>query len=164
MLSIIVAIANNNVIGKDNKLIWHLPEDLKRFKKITTGHTIIMGRKTFELLGRVLPNRKHVILCNDMELNIDNENVIVLEDISLLKEYIDSEEENFVIGGATIYKLLLPFAQKMYITKIDEDFVGDVYFPKINEEEWKIIQEEEGIKNEANPYNYKYITYLRNKS
>lgn len=164
MLSIIVAIANNNVIGKDNKLIWHLPEDLKRFKNITTGHTIIMGRKTFESLGRVLPNRKHVILCNDMELNIDNENVIVLEDISLLKEYIDSEEENFVIGGATIYKLLLPFAQKMYITKIDEDFVGDVYFPKINEEEWKIIQEEQGIKNEANPYNYKYITYLRNKS
>ena len=164
MLSIIVAIANNNVIGKDNKLIWHLPEDLKRFKKITTGHTIIMGRKTFESLGRVLPKRKHVILCNDMELNIDNENVIVLEDISLLKEYIDSEEENFVIGGATIYKLLLPFAQKMYITKIDEDFVGDVYFLKINEEEWKIIQEEEGIKNEANPYNYKYITYLRNKS
>ncbi len=164
MLSIIVAIANNNVIGKDNKLIWHLPEDLKRFKKITTGHTIIMGRKTFESLGRVLPNRKHVILCNDMELNIDNENVIVLEDISLLKEYIDSEEENFVIGGATIYKLLLPFAQKMYITKIDEDFVGDVYFPKINEEEWKIIQEEQGIKNEANPYDYKYITYLRNKS
>ena len=164
MLSIIVAIANNNVIGKDNKLIWHLPEDLKRFKNITTGHTIIMGRKTFESLGRVLPKRKHVILCNDMELNIDNENVIVLEDISLLKEYIDSEEENFVIGGATIYKLLMPFAQKMYITKIDEDFVGDVYFPKINEEEWKIIQEEEGIKNEANPYNYKYITYLRNKS
>ena len=164
MLSIIVAIANNNVIGKDNKLIWHFPADLKRFKNITTGHTIIMGRKTFESLGRVLPNRKHVILCNDMELNIDNENVIVLEDISLLKEYIDSEEENFVIGGATIYKLLLPFAQKMYITKIDEDFVGDVYFPKINEEEWKIIQEEEGIKNEANPYNYKYITYLRNKS
>lgn len=164
MLSIIVAIANNNVIGKDNKLIWHLPEDLKRFKNITTGHTIIMGRKTFESLGRVLPNRKHVILCNDMELNIDNENVIVLEDISLLKEYIDSEEENFVIGGATIYKLLMPYAQKMYITKIDEDFVGDVYFPKINEEEWKIIQEEEGIKNEANPYNYKYITYLRNKS
>lgn len=164
MLSIIVAIANNNVIGKDNKLIWHLPEDLKRFKNITTGHTIIMGRKTFESLGKVLPNRKHVILCNDMELNIDNENVIVLEDISLLKEYIDSEEENFVIGGATIYKLLMPYAQKMYITKIDEDFVGDVYFPKINEEEWKIIQEEEGIKNEANPYDYKYITYLRNKS
>ena len=75
MLSIIVAIANNNVIGKDNKLIWHLPEDLKRFKALTTGHTIIMGRKTFESLGRVLPNRKHIILCNDAQMNIDNENV-----------------------------------------------------------------------------------------
>ena len=84
MLSIIVAIANNNVIGKDNKLIWHLPEDLKRFKSLTTGHTIIMGRKTFESLGRVLPNRKHVILCNDAQMNIDDENVEILSDISLL--------------------------------------------------------------------------------
>ena len=84
MLSIIVAIAKNNVIGKDNKLIWHLPEDLKRFKRLTTGHTIIMGRKTFESLGRILPNRHHVILCNDAELNINDENVEVLNDISLL--------------------------------------------------------------------------------
>ena len=75
MLSIIVAVAENNVIGKDNKLIWHLPEDLKRFKRLTTGHTIIMGRKTFESLGRILLNRKHVILCNDMETNIDDENI-----------------------------------------------------------------------------------------
>ena len=105
MLSIIVAVANNNVIGKDNKLIWHLPEDLKRFKALTTGHTIIMGRKTFESLGRVLPNRKHIVLCNDVNLNIENENVEVLSDISMLEKYINSAEENFVIGGATIYKL-----------------------------------------------------------
>ena len=140
MLSIIVAIANDNVIGKDNKLIWHLPEDLKRFKSLTTGHTIIMGRKTFESLGRILPNRKHVILCNDMEMNIDDENVEILEDISMLQKYIDSEEENFVIGGATIYKLLMPYANKLYITKINESFEGDVYFPKINEEEWKEVK------------------------
>ncbi len=81
MLSIIVAVADNNGIGKDNGLLCHLPEDLKRFKKMTTGHNIIMGRKTFESLGRVLPNRYHVILCNDMEMNIDDENVEVLEDI-----------------------------------------------------------------------------------
>ena len=117
MLSIIVAVANNNVIGKDNKLIWHLPEDLKRFKALTTGHTIIMGRKTFESLGRVLPNRKHIVLCNDVNLNIENENVEVLSDISMLEKYINSAEENFVIGGATIYKLLLPKASKLYITK-----------------------------------------------
>ena len=103
MLSTIVAIANNNVIGKDNKLIWHLPEDLKRFKQITTGKNIIMGRKTFESLGRVLPNRKHIILCNDMKMDIDNENVEILDDISKLDKYINSDEENFVIGGATIY-------------------------------------------------------------
>ena len=161
MLSIIVAVAENNVIGKDNKLIWHLPEDLKRFKKLTTGHTIIMGRKTFESLGRILPNRKHVILCNDMELNIEDENVEVLEDISMLKQYIDSTEENFVIGGATIYKLLLPYANKIYLTLIHEKFEGDVFFPEIDEREWKIVDTEKGLKDEKNPYDYEYITFVK---
>lgn len=163
MLSIIVAVAENNVIGKDNKLIWHLPEDLKRFKKLTTGHTIIMGRKTFESLGRILPNRKHVILCNDMELNIEDENVEVLEDISMLKQYIDSTEENFIIGGATIYKLLLPYVNKIYLTLIHEKFEGDVFFPEIDEREWKIVETEKGLKDEKNPYDYEYITYTREK-
>lgn len=161
MLSIIVAVAKNNVIGKDNKLIWHLPEDLKRFKRLTTGKNIIMGRKTFESLGRVLPNRRHIILCNDMELNIDNENVEVLEDISLLDKYINSDEEHFVIGGATIYKLLMPYCNKLYITHIDEEFEGDVYFPEIDNNIWEIVEEEQGIKDEANPYDYKYVNYVR---
>lgn len=161
MLSIIVAVANDNVIGKDNKLIWHLPEDLKRFKRLTTGHTIIMGRKTFESLGRVLPNRKHVVLCNDANLNIENENVEVLTDVNMLDKYIESEEENFVIGGATIYKLLLPKAEKLYLTKINEGFEGDVYFPEIKEEEWKVVSKEQGLQDENNPYNYEYINYER---
>lgn len=161
MLSIIVAIANENVIGKDNKLIWHIPEDLKRFKRLTTGHTIIMGRKTFESLGRILPNRKHVILCNDVQMNIEDENVEILEDISLLDKYINSEEENFVIGGATIYKLLMPYCNKMYITKINESFEGDVYFPQIVENEWNIEKTEKGLKDEQNPFDYEYIDYIR---
>ena len=161
MLSIIVAKASNNVIGKNNSLIWHLPEDLKRFKSLTTGHTIIMGRKTFESLGRVLPNRKHVILCNDMEMNIENENVEVLEDISMLDKYINSEEENFIIGGATIYRLLMPYANKMYITEINQEFDGDVTFPEINKDEWKVIDIEKGLKDEKNPYDYNYVTYVR---
>ena len=161
MLSIIVAKAKNNIIGKDNQLIWHLPEDLKRFKNLTTGHRIIMGRKTFESLGRILPNRKHIILCNDMEMNIEDENVEVLEDISMLKKYIESEEENFVIGGATIYRLLMPYSNKLYITHINEKFDGDVYFPKINDKEWQIIKKEKGLKNIENPYDYEYITYVR---
>ena len=161
MLSIIVAIANKNVIGKDNKLIWHLPEDLKRFKRLTTNHTIIMGRKTFESLGRVLPNRKHVILCNDMEMKIDNENVEILNDISMLDKYIKSEEEHFIIGGATIYKLLMPYANKLYVTLIHEEFEGDVYFPEIEEKEWKVIDRENGLRNEENPFDYEYITFER---
>lgn len=161
MLSIIVAKASNNVIGKNNSLIWHLPEDLKRFKALTTGHTIIMGRKTFESLGRVLPNRKHVILCNDMEMDIKDENIEILEDISMLDKYINSEEENFIIGGATIYRLLMPYANKMYITEIDQEFEGDVSFPEINKEEWDIVEMEKGLKDEKNPYDYNYVTYVR---
>ena len=161
MLSIIVAIANENVIGKDNQLIWHLPEDLKRFKEITTGHKIIMGRKTFESLGRVLPNRKHIILCNDMQMDIDNENVEILDDISKLDKYINTDEECFVIGGATIYKLLMPYANKMYITKINQSFEGDVWFPEIKEEMWKEISREKGLKNDENPFDYEYITYIK---
>ena len=159
MLSTIVAIAKNNVIGKDNKLIWHLPEDLKRFKNITSGKVIIMGRKTFESLGRVLPNRKHVVLCNDMEMNIDNENVEILNSIDKLDKYINSEEECFVIGGATIYKLLMPYVEKLYITRINQEFEGDVYFPEIDEQIWKEVAREKGIKNDENPYDYEYITY-----
>lgn len=161
MLSIIVAVAKNNVIGKDNKLIWHLPEDLKRFKQLTTGHTIIMGRKTFESLGRVLPNRKHIVLCNDANLEVENENVEVIDDIQLLNKYINSEEENFIIGGATIYKLLIPYANKMYITKINEEFEGDVYFPEIDAKVWQEVERQKGIKDEKNPFDYEYVTYIK---
>ena len=161
MLSIIVAKAKNNVIGKDNALIWHLPEDLKRFKALTTGHTIIMGRKTFESLGRVLPNRYHIVLCNDAELKIDDENVEVLQDISLLDKYINDEQEHFVIGGATMYKLLMPYCTKMYITEINQEFEGDVSFPEIDLVQWKITDREKGIKDERNPYDYEYVTYVK---
>ena len=162
MLSIIVAKAKNDIIGKDNALIWHLPEDLKRFKKLTTGHTIIMGRKTFESLGRVLPNRHHIILCNDAEMNIDNENVEILEDISMLDKYINDTEEHFVIGGATMYKLLMPKCSKMYITEINQDFEGDVSFPEVDLKQWKVTEREQGLKDEKNPYDYEYVTYEKN--
>ena len=161
MLSIIVAVAKNNIIGKDNKLIWHLPEDLKRFKNMTTGHTIIMGRRTFESLGRVLPNRKHIILCNDMQMNIENENVEILEDISMLDKYINNDEENFVIGGATIYKLLMPYCKKMYITEIDKEFDGDVFFPEIDKNVWVVKNKEKGPEDGVNNFNYEYVTYER---
>lgn len=163
MLSLIVAVAKNNVIGRNNCLIWHLPEDLKRFKKITSGKTIIMGKNTFDSLGRVLPNRKHVVLCNNGVVDVDNENVEVLDDISLIDKYINDDNENFVIGGATIYRLLIGKVDKMYITRINEEFEGDVYFPEIIEKEWEIIEREKGLKDEKNPFDYEYITYVRKK-
>ena len=161
MLSLIVAVANNNVIGKGNALIWHLPNDLKRFKEITNEKTIIMGRKTFESLGRILPKRKHIVLCKSGCLNINDERVEIVKDIAELDKYINDDEEHFLIGGATIYKLLLNKVNKMYITYINEDFDGDAFFPEFDESEWEIVDREKGIRDEKNPYDYEYITYIR---
>ena len=98
-----------------------------------------------------------------MELNIENENVEVLEDVSMVKKYVDSEEENFVIGGATIYKLLMPYANKLYITHINQEFDGDVTFPQINKDEWKPVFRKKGLKDEKNPYDYEFVNYERIK-
>ena len=158
MLSIIVAKAKNNVIGKNNKLLWNLPGDLKRFKNLTTGHTIIMGRKTFESIGRVLPNRKHVILSNNPDFKVENENVEIVHSVQDLQKYISDEEENFVIGGAMIYNLLMPYVTKLYVTEIEKDFEGDAVFPKINLEEWKEINRE--LKKE-NDLEYYFVDYVK---
>lgn len=163
MLSIIVAKSKNNVIGKDNKLIWHLPNDLKRFKQLTTNHNIIMGRKTFESLGRILPNRYHIVLSRDKNYKIENEQVEIINDISLLDKYIKSDEENFVIGGEAIYKALMPLCEKIYVTQIEEEFKGDAFFPEIDEKQWKVISKEKGLKDEKNKYDYEYILYMKIK-
>lgn len=139
MLSIIVATANNNVIGKDNNLLWHISEDLKRFKEITSGNTIIMGRKTFESLPGILPNRKHVVITRDKNFRVNSDMVEVIHSLDeVLYKYENSTEENFIIGGGEIYKATLPFAKKLYLTKVKKDFDGDTIFPNINEDEWKI--------------------------
>ena len=158
MLSLIVAKSKNNVIGNNNQLIWHIKDDLKRFKNITTNHNIIMGRKTFESLGRVLPNRIHIVFTRDTNYTINNENIIIVNSLEQIKKYIDDENENFVIGGSQIYKMLLPYCKKMYITQINKDFDGDVYFPVIDEKEWKIISIEKGPKDD-NEFEYEYILY-----
>ena len=161
MLSIIVAKAKNNVIGKNNKLIWCLPEDLTRFKNITTGHTIIMGRKTFESLGRVLPNRKHIVLTQNKDYKINDINVEVVYSLTEINKYIESKEEVFVIGGATIYNLLMPYVTKMYITQINKNFEGDAFFPNIDKKKWKIIEQEKRSSTSENNFDYEYITYKK---
>ena len=161
MLSIIVAKARNNIIGKENKIVWNLPADLKHFKELTTGHTIIMGRKTFESLGRVLPNRKHIVFSQNPDFKVEDENVSVVHSMLEIQEYIENEQENFVIGGAMIYNLLMPHVSKMYVTEIDEEFEGDSFFPKINTEIWKETSREKGPKDEINNLDYDYVIYRK---
>ena len=161
MLSIIVAKGKNNIIGKENKLVWSLPADMKRFRELTTGHVIIMGRKTFESLGKILPNRKHVVFTQNPDLKVDDENVQIVHSMLEIKEYIDNDEENFVIGGAMIYSLLMPHVTKMYVTEINKDFEGDTFFPKINLDIWKETRREKGTQDEDNKFDYDFVTYER---
>ena len=161
MLSIIVAKAKNNTIGKDNKLLWHISDDLKRFEELTTGHAIIMGRKTFESLGKVLPNRKHIVFSQNPDFKVNDENVEIVHSMLQLQEYIEDDKENFVIGGAMIYNLLMPYVKKMYVTEIDKDFDGDTFFPRINDEIWKEISRENGPEDSNNNLKYEYVVYER---
>ena len=163
MLSIIVAKAKNNIIGKDNKLLWNLPEDLKHFKELTTGHTMIMGRKTFQSLGRVLPNRKHIIFSQNPDFKVDDENVEVVHSLLQIQNLIEGKEEVFVIGGAMIYNFLMPYVKKMYVTEIEKEFDGDTFFPVIDNNIWKETSREKGIKNEKNNLDYYFVTYERVK-
>ena len=163
MLSIIVAKAKNNTIGKENKLLWQIQDDLRRFKELTMNHNIIMGRKTFEALGTILPNRKHIIFSQNPDFKIENENVEIVHSMLQIQQYIEDEEESFVIGGAMIYNLLMPYVKKMYVTEIDKDFEGDTFFPRINTEIWKEVKREEGPEDSKNNFKYEYVIYEKNK-
>ena len=161
MLSIIVAKAKNNTIGKEKKLLWYIPDDLKRFKNLTTNHNIIMGRKRFESLGTILPDRKHIVFSQNPDFKVNNENVEIVHSMLQIQQYIEDENENFVIGGAMIYNLLMPYVTKMYVTEIDKDFEGDTFFPRIISDIWEEISREEGPEDSKNNFKYEYVTYKR---
>ncbi|MBN6186118.1 dihydrofolate reductase [Aneurinibacillus sp. BA2021] len=158
MISIVVAMDKERVIGKDNRLPWHLPADLKHFKNITMGHAIVMGRKTYESIGRPLPGRTNVILTQNRDYQA--EGCLVMHTVQdVLQRF--SDEPVDIIGGAQIVDLFLPYADTLQLTVIDASFPGDVYFPEINLEEWRLVSREKGIKDEANPYDYYFLTYQR---
>ena len=160
MLSFIAAMDRNNVIGYQKGMPWYLPNDFKFFKETTTGHTMIMGRKTFESIGRVLPNRKHVILTS--KNNGFPEEVEIIHDVqTIIDRYKYINEEVFVIGGGHLFKELMDKADKLYVTRIDETFQGDVYFPEIRPEEWKETKCAKGLKDEKNPYDYYFLEFER---
>ena len=162
MLSIIVAIAENNIIGGDNKLLWHIPEDLKRFKAITSGNTIIMGRKTFESLPGVLPNRKHVIITRDENYSVDNENVEVIHSLSeVINKYKNTPESAFIIGGGEIYAQLIHSVDKLLLTKVFKSFDGDTSFPQVDLNEFAVDFESEILTCEKNGLQYQFIDLVR---
>ena len=163
MLSIIVAKASNDVIGSDNKLLWHISEDLKRFKEITSGHTIIMGRKTFESLPKVLPNRHHIVITRDKSFNVDSDDVTIINDISeVISKFKDTEEEVFIIGGGEIYKTLMPYTKKLYLTRVYKDFEGDTTFPEIDANKWTIEYQSDIQINESDNLKFDFINLINN--
>lgn len=162
MLSIIVATAKNNAIGKDNSLLWHISEDLKRFKEITSGHKILMGRKTFESLPGILPNRPHIVLTRDNNFTVDSDKVTVIHSLDeVIKEYKNSSEEVFVIGGGEIYNLLMPYANKLYLTKVKKDFDADTFFPQIDMNDWEIIHRSGDKIDEKSGLIFEFIDLVR---
>lgn len=159
MLSFVVAISENYIIGKDGNLAWHLPEDLKRFKEITSSgsKTMIMGRKTFDSLPKVLPERKHIVLTRNTNVFIDDTNVEIIHRVESLKPYIDTNEEYFVIGGGEIFSLLMPYVKRMHLTIIHHHFEGDTYFPKFDKSQWKVSECSEGVIDQNNKFKHTYL-------
>lgn len=161
MLSILVAVAKNGAIGKDNDLIWYLSDDLKRFKALTTGHTIIMGRKTFESLPKgALPNRTNVVLTKDKSKSFPN--CLMLHSVEeIIEKYAEDPEEHFIIGGGQLYTDLLPYANRIYLTRVHHSFEADVFFPEINQEDWIVESEEKHSVSEKNEYAFSFINLKR---
>jgi dihydrofolate reductase len=159
IISIIAAMGKNQVIGIKNKLPWNLPADMKHFIEMTKGKPVIMGMKTFESIGKPLPNRVNIVISHIPDYKV--EGCIVVHSIEEALKAAEGHEEVMIAGGATIYKEFLPKTNKMYLTLIDHDFEGDAYFPKYNVEEWEEISYEEHERDKDNQYNYRFLVLRR---
>lgn len=162
-ICLIAALAQNRVVGINNQLPWHLPEDLKYFRRTTTGKTVIMGRKTYESIGRPLPNRSNIVVSANPECKIEHVQVVnslqaalqLAENISL----INGVDEIMVIGGATLYAAALPMADRLYLTHVHADVEGDAYFPEVDFSAWREVAREDFAASENNPYPYSFVVY-----
>ncbi|WP_299547166.1 dihydrofolate reductase [Seonamhaeicola sp.] len=159
-ITIIVAAAENNAIGKDNKLIWHLSNDLKRFKTLTNGHHIIMGRKTFESFPKPLPNRIHVVITRQPEYKAP-EGVIVVNSLEAAIEASKNDSQPFIIGGGEIYKQAMAMADKIELTRVHETFEADAFFPEIDPAIWKETANTFHKKDEKHDYEFSFLTYVK---
>ncbi|MED4599510.1 dihydrofolate reductase [Paenibacillus validus] len=163
-ISYILAMDEARGIGVDNRLPWHLPADLAYFRKKTTGSTILMGRKTYDSIGKPLPKRTNVILTRDASFQAEGCTVIrSVEEAAQVygRGGRNEEEELFVIGGAEVFQLLMPYADRLYITEIAHRFEADTFFPELEPLEWREVSRERGVKDEKNPYDYDFVVYER---
>jgi dihydrofolate reductase (trimethoprim resistance protein) len=158
-ISLIAAMDENRVIGKDSDIPWRIPLDWEFVKDTTKGHPIILGRKNLESIGRALPERRNIILTKDKDFSFKGCEIV--HSIEEVFELCKNEEEIFIFGGEQIYNLFLPFVENMYITKIHHVFEGDTFFPEINYEDWNEISVKKGIMNDQNPYNYYFHVFVR---
>ncbi len=160
IITVIGAAAENNVIGKDNKLIWHLSDDLKRFKTLTNGHHIIMGRKTFESFPKPLPNRTHIVITRQTDYQIP-EGVIIVNNMKSAIKAAKNDPQPFIIGGGEIYKEALFLADRIELTRVHESFEGDAFFPEIDLNTWKVINESFHEKDKTHKHDFSFLTYER---
>jgi dihydrofolate reductase len=159
MLTMIAAAAENNALGKDGDLVWHLPDDFKRFKKLTTGHHIIMGRKTFESFPKPLTNRTHIVITRNR--NYKKDGCIVVHNLEDALKIAEGDTQPFIIGGGEIYKLALPASEKIELTRVHDTFEADAFFPEIDLTKWKLIEEEFHEKDERHSVAFTYLTYIK---
>ena len=164
-LSMMVAKASNNVIGRDNKLPWYLPNDLKYFKQVTFGKPVIMGRKTWESLKGPLPGRTNIVITRQPDYLADGAKVVAsLDDAVAMAEnvaFIEGQEEAVIMGGAEIYSLALPQAERLYLTEVHANVEGDTFFPEYDASEWQQIAREDFVAEGPNPYDYSFVVYER---
>jgi dihydrofolate reductase len=161
MIIMIAAVAENNALGKNNDLLWHLPNDFKRFKEITSGHHIVMGRKTFESFPKPLPNRTHVIITRQKDFQF--EGCIVVSDLEKAIAACPKTEDIYIIGGGEIYTQSISFADQLDITRVHHSFDADVYFPEIDPEIWELTNETFNTKDEKHLFDYTFQTFVRRK-
>jgi dihydrofolate reductase len=161
MIIMIAAIAENNALGKNNDLLWHLPNDFKHFKEITSGHYIIMGRKTFESFPKPLPNRTHIIITR--QKNYQKESCIVVENLEKAIAVCPKNEAIYIIGGGEIYTQFMPLADQLNITRVHQSFEADVYFPEIDLNIWELTNEIFNPKDEKHLFDYTFQTFTRKK-
>lgn len=158
-ISLIAAMSENRVIGRDGALPWHLPADLARFKSITTGQTVIMGRKTFESVGKPLPNRRSIVISRNGEYRC--EGVVVVHSFDEALEHRTGQEEVFVLGGQAIYELALPRADRLYLTLVHASIDGDTYFPPFDPSEWALVEDEPHEADDRHAYAFSFRRYDR---